>query len=117
MIRKGRLTMPQVSSQLAYALICLCAVGFLAAPSMTVNACCVGFAEGECPCEENGEGAENEVIGCSLARHRLSEQRHRAHRQPHDTGDRPERIASGTTHLPATVGHQLANGVRAPLLT
>jgi hypothetical protein len=73
-------------------------------------------AEKECPCEKDGEGSEEEVVVSSSARRRLNNLRHGNLRRRHESGDRPSLIASFVDRPPVVVGHQLANGLRAPLL-
>ncbi len=73
-------------------------------------------AEAECPYEEDRENAEEELVVCSSARRRLKHRRHSDLSRPHETGDRLHQIASYAGRLPAIVGHQLANGLCAPLL-
>ncbi len=107
---KRRLTF----SRLVSVSICLCAFGFLPLPQLAVLTW-VESAERECPCQKDGERSEQEVVPRLSAR-RLDDRRHSDLSRPHETGDQFRQIASCTGRLPAIVGHQLANGLCAPLL-
>ena len=77
----------------------------------------VQAVESECPCHEDKDTSEKELVVGSSVRRRLS-------RSVGDTGvrrtfgpvGRPQKAASYMRLLPAIVGHQLANGLCAPLL-
>ncbi|NOY29883.1 MAG: hypothetical protein GXP28_06795 [Planctomycetes bacterium] len=102
-------------SRLASVSLCLCAFVFLPLPQFAVLACAES-AERECPCKESGESSEKELVVCSSARRHLSPFRHRVPSRPRPTGDRLHQVASCAGRLPTIVGHQLAYGLRAPLL-
>ncbi len=99
----------KILSWFACLLVCSCA--FLPIPELAVLACAESM-EGECPCHEDARGSEEELVVCSSIRRRLSDQRHRDRRWPHVI----HQVASDAGRLSATVGHQLANGLCAPLL-
>ena len=73
-------------------------------------------AEGGCPCQKDGESSEEEVVFRFSVRRRLNHRRHSDLRQPHETDDRFHQIASHVRPRLVIVGHQLANGLGAPLL-
>ena len=102
-------------SRLVSVSICLCAVAFLPLPQLAVLTWAES-AERECPCQEGRESFEEELIVGSSACRRLNDRRHSDLSRPHETGDRLHQIASYAGRLPAMVGHQLANGLCAPLL-
>ena len=77
---------------------------------------CAESAEAERPCNEDGERSEEELVARSSAHRRLSDRRLSDVGQPRETSDRLLHIASYAGRLPAIVGHQLANGLCAPLL-
>jgi hypothetical protein len=73
----------------------------------------VEVTEGECP---DRESSEEELAVRSSACRRLNNQRHSGLRWPCETGDRLHQSDSHTGRPLAIVGHQLANGLCAPLL-
>ena len=95
--------------------ICLCAFGFLPIPQLAVQ---VGTesAEGKCPGQEDRESSEEELIDRSSARRRLSDRKHSDLSRAHETGYRLPQVASYFDLRMAVVGHQLGNGLGAPLL-
>ena len=109
-------------SRLVSVSICLCAFAFLPLPQLAVMTWAES-APGECPCQEgkcprqeDGKRSEEELVVWSSSRLRLKDLRHNDLRRLHKTGDRPHQIASCAGGLPARAGHQLANGLCAPLL-
>ena len=96
-------------------LICLCAFAVLPFPQLGVLIWAES-AEGECTRQENRESSEETLVVWSSARRRLNNRHHSDHSRPHETGDRLHQIASHAGRLPVIVGHQLANGLGAPLL-
>jgi hypothetical protein len=95
--------------------VCLCALTFIPLPQFAVLTW-ADSAEGKCPCQRDGESSEEELVVGSSARRRLNHRRHSDLSRPHETGNRLHQIASYAGRLPAIVGHQLANGLGAPLL-
>jgi hypothetical protein len=98
-------------SRLISVSICLC--GFMLLPvSQLPLLTWVELTEGECP--EEGESSKEERVVCSSARRRLNDRRH--------SDLAPSRQAVGcriVSHVSCPsviVGHQFANGLRAPLL-
>ena len=73
-------------------------------------------AEAECFCHEGGERSKQKQLGFFSARHRLDPRRRHDLSRPHEAGSRLQQIASYADRVPAIVGHQLANGLGAPLL-
>ena len=96
--------------------ICLCAVAVLPLPQLAVLTW-VAPAEAECPCQEDRDSSEEEIVFCSSAHRRLNRLQHRDLSRIHETGGQLHQNTSYASHLPAIVGHQLANGLCAPLLT
>jgi hypothetical protein len=74
------------------------------------------FAEQECPCEEDGENAEEEFVVCSSARRRLKKRQHIGVDQPLLNNAQFRNSASHFDCASTIVGHQLSNGLCAPLL-
>ncbi len=111
---KTRLTL----SRLGLLSICFCAVTFLPLLQHT-DLRCAGSAERECPCQEDGEGTSEEqlAVWSSGVRRRLNHRQHGALKQLPPIGNRLRPVASSLGRFPAIIGHQLANGLRAPLLT
>lgn len=103
-------------SQLASVSICLCTVVFSPLHQHAVPAC-AGSAEERCPCqEEDTDPSERELTVSSSACRRSNDPHHSGRSWAHETGHRLHQIVSHVGRLPATIGHQLANGLRAPLL-
>ena len=95
--------------------ICLFTFAVLPIPEIFVLTL-VEATEAESPSQEDRERSEEELVVCPSARRNLNHRRHSDLRRSHETRDRLDQIASDAGHLPAIVGHQLANGLRAPLL-
>jgi len=102
-------------SRLVSVLICLCAFAFLPLPQHAVLTW-TESAEGKCPCQKDRESPEGELVVWSSARRHLNDRRHSDLSRPYETGDRLHQIASYAGRPLAMVGHQLANGLCAPLL-
>jgi hypothetical protein len=115
MAPRGQSTTRVAFSRLVSVSICLCALAFLPLPQLGVLTW-VELAERECPRQEGGESAEEELVVWNSARRRLNDQRCSALSRPHETTDRLHQIASHAGRLTAIVGHQLTNGLCAPLL-
>ena len=104
-------------------------VSFL--PFLPVLACLCAFAvfpihqlagmmwaessETECAAEESGERAVEEFVVRSSTRHRSKDQRRRELDRPHKTPARSRQVTPSDRRSLAIVGHQLANGLCAPL--
>lgn len=74
-------------------------------------------SEAELPLEEeDGESAEEELVVRSSARRRLNHRRRSALSSPYETDNPFCQTTPSGSRLPAIVGHQLANGLGAPLL-
>jgi hypothetical protein len=101
-------------SRLASVLAFLCAFTVLPLPQISGLAR-AETCESECPCEEDGENLEEELVVSASTRRRL-------HNRCHDVCqfygvNVPLRQFSSHGNSPqATVGHFLANGLRAPLV-
>ncbi len=104
-----------VLSRLVSVSICLCTLANVSLPQISALTWAES-AEGKCPCQNDGESSEEGVVVRSSARRRLNNRRHSDLSQPHETGDRVHQLGSYAGRLPAKVGHQLANGLGAPLL-
>jgi hypothetical protein len=103
-------------SRLVSVSVCLCAFSFLAPPQLSMQARAES-AEERSPCEEEGENSEEElVVGSSLRRGSKARRQSGGISRPYKSVDRLRRSASYVGCSPAIVGHQLANGVCAPLL-
>ena len=103
------------STRLVAVLICLWAFVTLPIPQSTVPAS-AETSEAEYPCQEDREISEEELVVCSSARRRLNIRRHRVLGPRHESSDRFHQITSYAQRFPALVGHQLRNGICAPLL-
>jgi len=73
------------------------------------------LSEAEYPVEEDGENAEEELVVVASVRRRLNNRRPQSGRS-YGTGNLVRQTASYDSRLQAIVGHQLANGLRAPLV-
>lgn len=95
--------------------ICICALMLcpLAQSSALVS---VGPAEMECPSQEDGENAEEELVVLSSIRIRVNQERGSRLQRDRATSDRSIPPLSTSRRVPAIVGHQFANGLCAPLL-
>lgn len=94
--------------------ICLCAVATLPLPQLSASNW-TETCEAECPAHENGESFEEELVVAASARRR--EQLHyRIGRLSRRPGRGLRRVISSVSQPRAIVGHQIANGLRAPLL-
>ncbi len=102
-------------SRLVTVSICLCAFAFLPLPQF-VGLTGTESAEGKCPGQEERENSEEEQVDWSSARRRLNDRRHCDLSRSPETGDRLDHIAPIVGRALAMVGHQLANGLCAPLL-
>jgi hypothetical protein len=100
-------------SRLACVSVCLCAFSLLTPPQLFVQLEADSVEE-ESPSEEEGEDSEEELVIGSSAR-RLKAGRRRGIDRPLKTVDHLRRSASSAGCSPAIVGHQLANGLCAPL--
>ncbi len=114
MALRARSTTRLAFSRLASVSICLCAFALLPLPEF-VLVTCVEAAEAESPSQENRDSSEEELV-CSSARRRLNHRRHSDLSRSYETCDRLDQIASYAGRFPTIVGHQLANGLCAPLL-
>jgi hypothetical protein len=73
-------------------------------------------SEAECPLQEEGESSKEELVVRSQARRRLNERLRCGLSQPHKSHVCFQQHTSCSVSLPVIVGHQLANGLSAPLL-
>lgn len=121
MALKGQLTIRSSASRLMSVIVCLCAFTCLQVPQLSA----LIWAESveiECPMEEDGEGSQKEQVVSASARRRLSKRFVHAS-WPHGNGIRAHRNSSLLRQTnsnggrpQAIIGHQLANGLRAPLV-
>ena len=102
-------------SRLVSVSICLCIFVFLPLPQLAVLTCAESV-ERECPCHEDGESFQKELVVNSSARRRLNNQYHRVPNWPHATDDRLHQTASYSGRLLVIVGHRQANGLLVPLM-
>jgi len=108
-------TMRPAFSRLVSVSICLCALVFLPLTQHVVLALAES-SEAECPLQEEGESSKEELVVRSPVRRRSNErvQCGLSHsRKPHVCF---QKNSSYAVRLSAIVGHQLANGLCAPLL-
>jgi len=113
---RGQSTTWFAAQRLVSVLACFFAFALFLVPQLSAS-CCERSAETECPCEQDGERSESEVVATSLIRHRLDCRRSACRDQIHRTGNHvTHRLTSYVCRPPAIVGHQLANDLDAPLL-
>jgi hypothetical protein len=72
--------------------------------------------EPECPCHEGKDTSEEELVVASSVRRRFRSVGNTHVRRIFGPVGRPQKPSSYARQLPAIVGHQLANGLCAPLL-
>ncbi len=101
--------------QLVTVSISFCVFAFLPLSHLT-GLTCVESSEVECPCEDDAANSSEELAVCSSTRRRLHDRRHSELQRRQESGSFPQQIASAAARRPALVGHQLANGLSAPLL-
>ena len=73
-------------------------------------------AEDECPSEKEREGSEKEQVVRHSQRHQLKKRHPGNFRRCHELDRRPLQATSFDDRPLGSVGHQLANGICAPLL-
>ncbi len=113
-VLRGRLTKRRVFSRLLPVIVSLCAFAILPLPQF-VGMTCAESSETECPFEEDGESSEEELVVTSSTRRRALN--HRRGTSPfHKISDQPRQADSYGSRPQAIIGHQLANGLRAPLV-
>jgi len=76
----------------------------------------VESSEAECPLQEEDKGSTEELVFRSPARCRSNDRLHGRYSRSRETYVCFLQSDSCVVRLPAIVGHQLANGIRAPLL-
>ena len=113
MVLRLRSTRRLTFSRLFSVSICLCA--FLPLTQLA-GLPWVESIEAECPCQEDGESSEEKQVVFSSARRRLNNRHQNDFSRPREPRRRLYQIASCVDRLPAIVGHQLTNGLCAPLL-
>jgi hypothetical protein len=111
-----RSTIRLALSRLVSVSVCLCAFTFLPLPQLA-GTTWTESSEAEFPLEEeDGKSAEEELAVGSSARRRLNHRRGRNLSLPYETGNPRCHSTPSGSRLLAIVGHQLANGLGAPLL-
>ena len=115
MALRGRPTTRLIISRLASVSVGLCLFTFIPLP-LLAGTTGVEAAEGECPFQKDRENPEEELAVWSSTCRRLNDWRNSGHRWPRETGDRLHQSDPGAGRPLAIVGHQLANGLCAPLL-
>jgi len=113
-------TMRLAFSRLVSVTMCFCALAFLPLPQHAVLAL-VETSEAECPpVQEEGERSKEELVVRSPARRRSNNRVHcginRSRKAYVCFQQSNSQSNSCAVRLPAIVGHQIANGLRAPLL-
>ena len=106
-----RRTLSRFTSMSVY--ICICS--FFTGPQLSVSPWAESL-ETECPCEEDGERAEQEQVVSSSVRRRSKCRRRSVLWWQCENGNQLKPITSCTGHLPVIAGHQFAGGLCAPLL-
>ena len=96
-------------------IVCLCAFSLMMPPQVATLVSS-GSTESSGPAEEDGETTEKELVVASSRRRRCEE--HRGHSLPCRTSWTGHICRAASYAVPACVrtGHQLANGLAAPLL-
>ena len=115
MALRERPTTRLIISRLASVSVGLCLFTFIPLP-LLAGTTGVEAAEGECPFQKDRENPEEELAVCSSASRRLNDRRHSGLRWPREIGNRLHQSDSDAGRPLAIVGHQLANGLCAPLL-
>ena len=115
MARRVRLTWLPLS-QLATVSVCVCTFALLPF-SQLATLTLAKSAGAERHCHEDGASSK-ELVVLSSARRHLKDQRRRAPARPHEVSDRLHQTVtvSYAGHILGIIGHQLANGLCAPLL-
>jgi len=102
-------------SRLVSVTMCLCALAFLPHPQHAVLAL-VETSEAECPVQEEGKGSKEELVVRPPARRRSHDRVQCDVSRSRKTSGCFQKSNSRAVCLPAIVGHQIANGLSAPLL-
>lgn len=103
------------STRFTWVLVCFCAFAFLRFPQLVALQSVVS-AETEIPGQGDGERSEEEQVVSCTARRRLNDRRHSELGKRHVPSHRFQQIVVYASRFQAIVGHQLANGLCAPLL-
>jgi len=108
-------TMRLAFSRLVSVTMSLCALAFLPLPQYAMLTL-VETSEAECPVQEEGERSREELVVRSPARRRSNDRVRCGISRSRKAYVCFQQSNSCAVRLPAIVGHQLANGLRAPLL-
>ena len=111
MLHRIRPTHRTLIARLLAVPICLCVFAVLPLPQFVVLA-----VESACPCHEDEDTSEVELVIGSFVRRRLRSVGNTRVRRIFGPAGRRQKTSSYVRQLPAIVGHQLANGLCAPLL-
>ncbi|PHS09976.1 MAG: hypothetical protein COA78_11625 [Blastopirellula sp.] len=115
MLLKDRSTIGKVIPRFTSVLVCLFAISFLVSPQIA-SATWAESTESESPLEESKEKSEEEAVAsASRCRRGLSPKRCRVSYQVAEA-DYLCRFTSYSSPLSTIAGHQLLNGLCAPLL-
>jgi len=95
--------------------VCLCAFTFASHEHVDLFLC-NSTVECECPFHEDGERAQEELVVSSATRHRINHRRHLEFKRSKESDSREESGFSYMEPQTVQVGHQLSNGLCAPLL-
>jgi len=108
-------TMRLAFSRLVSVTMSLCALAFLPLPQHAMLTL-VEAPEAECPVQEEGERSKEELVVRSPARRRSNDRIRCGISRSRKTCVCFQQSVSCAVCLPAIVGHQIANELRAPLL-
>ena len=115
MLHRIRPTHAMLVARLLAVPICLCMFPALPLLQFVVLTGAHG-AESERPCHEDEDTSEEELVARSSVRRRLRSVGSTRVRRIFGTVGRPQKTSSYARQHPAIVGHQLADGLCAPLL-
>ncbi|MEO1984765.1 MAG: hypothetical protein ABGZ23_25065 [Fuerstiella sp.] len=94
----------------------VCVFTFLALPQLALPTWVAEAMESECPCQEDEESSEERLAVAASERRLHAGCGRRGLNRPRETGGCLRRSNYLVDCSPAVVGHQLANGLRAPVL-
>jgi hypothetical protein len=115
MTLRVRLTRRLFWSRLVSVPICLCVFAFLPFHDLAALSC-AEVSEGGSPCHDHEECNDREQTDWSRSRRRLNDLPEDSRKPPPKCGARQKQLSRHAVPFQATIGHQLANGLRAPLL-
>ncbi|MCP4785364.1 MAG: hypothetical protein GY903_31065 [Fuerstiella sp.] len=95
--------------------VSVCVFTFLPLPQLALPTWVAESTESECPCQEDEESSEERLAVATSERRLHAGGGRRGLNRPRETGGGLPRSNYLTDCSPAVVGHQLANGLRAPV--